>query len=339
MTFLPKVSGLGAAALLLATSLPLLADAPQAKTEGKKAQKKLERKADTPAYIRVTRDEKKQPSALQTATVRYVPASGNKDVFVDLIGVVHIGEKGYYEKLNDQFEQYDVLLYELVAPQGTRVPKGGGPRGNNPVSLLQHIMKVVLDLESQVEHIDYQKKNFVHADLSPDEMMKLIRERGDDPLSLFLSIMADMMRQQNLEARKAAEKGDEGEPEPDFLSLFTDPHAATKLKRMMAAEFENNDDLTGSLGGTLNTILVTDRNKAAMRVLEEQLAKGKKKIGIFYGAAHMPDFDARLRSEFGLKPGREEWLTAWNLRMEGKGKGGLLDLFKPRPPVKAKDRK
>ena len=63
------------------------------------------------------------------------------------------------------------------------------------------VMTIVLDLDSQIEHIDYSKKNFVHADLSPAEMMEAIKKRGDDGLTLALSIAADVLRQQNLVER------------------------------------------------------------------------------------------------------------------------------------------
>jgi hypothetical protein len=318
MTVLPRGLALSTA-FLFATCIPLLADPPRDDP------KKTTRKVTPSNFIRVERDAKNQPVGLQTATVRYVSAAGDEDLVVDLIGVVHIGEKGYYEKLNKQFEQYDVLLYELVAPQGTRVPKGGGQRSGNPIAFLQNLMKNVLDLQSQLEHIDYQKKNFVHADLSPDEMMKVIRDRGDDPVTLFLSVLADMLRQQNVQEQQAEKKDDE--PDIDILQILTDPHAAVKLKRVLAQQFESGDELAG-LGGTLNTILVKDRNKAALKVLDAEIAKGKKKIGIFYGAAHMPDFEERLKADFGLKRDSEQWLTAWNLKIEGKGKGGLFDFFK-----------
>ena len=49
-------------------------------------------------------------------------------------------------------------------------------------------------------------------------------------------------------------------------------------------------------------------------MLTRQLVDGKKKLAIFYGAAHMPDFDRRLRDEFGLTRQSQEWLTAWDLR-------------------------
>ena len=51
-----------------------------------------------------------------------------------------------------------------------------------------------------------------------------------------------------------------------------------------------------------------------MRVFQKQLAGGKKRIAIFYGAAHMPDFEQRLTKDFGLKRKSTGWHTAWDLR-------------------------
>jgi hypothetical protein len=76
----------------------------------------------------------------------------------------------------------------------------------------------------------------------------------------------------------------------------------------------------------LTTILVADRNQAALKVFQKELAKGRKKIGIFYGAAHMPDFEKRLREDYGLKKASEQWLTAWD--MSRSKKSGLEELFK-----------
>ncbi len=291
--------------------------------------KKAEAKKAPPTkFMRVVRDDKKQMTALETAVVRYVPAGGEGEVTVDLVGAVHVGDKEYYEKLNKLMEQYDVLLYELVAPQGTRVPKGGRKNGDNPLAMIQKVMKTVLHLEFQLEQIDYTKKNFVHADLSPEEMAEAIRKRGDDGFTLTLSIMADLMRQQNLQNMKDKEARDHPkEPDLDLGELLLDPDRAVKLKRLMAEQFEKLDDPNGGFGKTINTILVEDRNKAALKVLTQQLAKGKKKIGIFYGAAHMPDFEKRLRDDFDLKKSKEEWLQAWDLK-PGKKKSGLLDLLK-----------
>jgi hypothetical protein len=285
----------------------------------------------TPAtkFIRVQRDGNKEPTAMETAIVRYVPAQGDGKLTVDLIGVVHVGERDYYEKLNKHFEQYDVLLYELVAPQGTKVPKGGKRNSDNPLSMIQGMMQSVLGLESQLEHIDYTKKNFVHADLSPDEMKEAMKERGENVFTVTLGVITDMLKQQNLQERNKEKDKDKNPHQPDLdpLALLVDPDASNKLKKMMAQQMEDMESGVGGLGQTLNTILIADRNKAVMKVFQKELAAGKKKIGIFYGAAHMPDFEKRLRDDFGMKRDSDQWFTAWDMTKKNRG-NALEDLLK-----------
>src|SRR5262245_1455130 len=135
-------------------------------------------------FIRIERNENRDPVALQTAIAKYVPAGGEKSVEIDLVAVVHIGEKAYYERLNKEFEKYDAVLYELVAPQGNKPPKDAERRSDNPVAVLQQGMKLFLRLEHQLEVVDYQKANFIHADLSPEGMKKAMKERGDDQMTI-----------------------------------------------------------------------------------------------------------------------------------------------------------
>ena len=224
-----------------------------------------------------------------------------------MVAVVHIGERAYYERLNKEFEKYDAVLYELVAPEGNKPPKGGEKKSDNPVAMLQQGMKLFLRLEHQLEVVDYQKANFIHADLSPEGMKKAMKERGDDEMTIVLGVIADFLRKKNLDA-------DKPEPQAPDISL-TDLLNPTKFKRMMAQQFEDAGGDVG-LGGTINRLLVEDRNKACIKVLQQQLTAGKKKIAIFYGAAHMPDFDKRLKEDFGMKRTESEWITAWNLADE-----------------------
>jgi hypothetical protein len=283
-----------------------------------------------PRFVRLTRDaDTGEPVTLQTATVRYRPSSGQGELTVDLIGVVHIGDRAYYRKLDRQLDDYDVLLYELVAPKGTKIPLGGR-RSDNPVALLQKVATLVLDLESQTESIDYTRGHFVHADLSPDEIGEVLRQRGDDGLTIALGVAADLIRQMNLQQQKQ-QAGPAGQAEaPDVLALLNDPEGPGKLKRMLAAQLAGMDSPDAALGQTLSRILVVDRNQAALRVFQKELAKGRKKIGIFYGAAHMPDFDQRLRTDFGLRPVTTQWLTAWDLRREPSIEGLLFKLLMDR---------
>jgi hypothetical protein len=300
------------------TSCAFLAAQPPAAT------KAPEKKAGPAAYVRLQKDGNGQPTALETATVRFIAPAGQNELIVDLVGVVHVADKDYYDRLNRALEEYDVVLYELVAPPGTRIPKGGKRDSDNPVAMIQRIMKSVLNLELQTEQIDYTRKHFVHADLSPEQMAEAVKERGDDGLTIALGIAADMLRQKNLQERNSAKNPPPAVPDLDLGELLTDPDGPAKLKRVLAQQMAQLEDPTGGLGQTLNMILVSDRNKACLKVFQKELAKGRKKIAIFYGAAHMPDFEKRLGDEFGLKRTKEEWQTAWDLKKQGSALEGLL---------------
>ena len=96
------------------------------------------------SFLRIQRDESREPVALQTVIAKYVPASGAKGVEIDLVAVVHIGEKAYYERLNKEFEKYDTVLYELVAPEGIKPPKSGEQKSDSPLARLQQGHEIFL---------------------------------------------------------------------------------------------------------------------------------------------------------------------------------------------------
>ena len=171
------------------------------------------------SFLRIQRDESREPVALQTVIAKYVPASGAKGVEIDLVAVVHIGEKAYYERLNKEFEKYDTVLYELVAPEGIKPPKSGEQKSDNPLAMLQQGMKFFLRLEHQLEVVDYGKANFIHADLSPEGLRRAMKERGDDEMTVFLGVVADFLRKKNQGDDKPAPQNSghqlERPPEPD----------------------------------------------------------------------------------------------------------------------------
>src|SRR5947209_11646473 len=127
---------------------------------------------DQSQFIRVRRDDDRRPLAMETAVVHY-KAAARPGVQIDLVGAVHVGDKTYYDELNKLFEQYDVVLYALVAPEGTRVPKGGrkGP-STHPIGAMQEGMSAILELAHQLNCVDYTATNFVHADMSPEDFNK-----------------------------------------------------------------------------------------------------------------------------------------------------------------------
>ena len=264
-------------------------------------------------YMRLLRDAKNKPLALQTSIIRFVykdpeKKDSAKNVYVDLIGAVHVGEKAYYQDLNKRFKTYDAVLYELVAPEGTRIPKGG-PKGvgSSPVSAIQVGMKSMLQLEFQLDQIDYTTKNLVHADMTPEEFSESMEKRGESMLQMFFRMMGQSMA---LQSRKVGK----GSTDLKMLVALFSKDRNRQLKLLLAEEFESTGGAMNALEGKEGSTLITERNKKALVVLRKELDKGTRKIAIFYGAGHLSDMEKRLSADFGMSRTKEEWVDAWNLR-------------------------
>lgn len=264
-----------------------------------------EEKAE-PEFTRLSRDDDGEALALEAAIVRYAPADSEQaGPIVDLVSAVHVGEGAYYEELNRRFQQYDAVLYELVAPQGTVVPKGGPKSSASTVSMLQTTMTEVLKLQFQLNCVDYTAKNFVHADMTPRQFSESMRNRGESVFKVFMRMLGHAMSEQADSSRGS-----------DLRLLFAlfDKNRALALKRVLAEEFENMETSVSILSGPDGSTLITERNKVALGVLKKQVEAGRKKIAIFYGAGHMADIGQRLEADFGLRPKETTWLVAWDLK-------------------------
>jgi len=275
-------------------------------------------KADAVEFLRLSRDAKGGPVSLDTSIVHYretevsARAAGRRTpVEVDLVGAVHLGGKGYYDTLDRLFEDYDAVLYELVAPDHARVPQPGR-KPSGAIGNAQQGLTKMLGLTFQLDEIDYSAANFIHADMSPKEFDAAMQKRGESWWTMFTRLM-----------REGAERAERGKPTGpevgigDLWGMFFGKDREVRLRRIMAEQFTDMEVLTAAFGGEEGSTLITDRNGAALEVLSEQIAAGKERIAIFYGAAHMEDFDRRLREDLSLEPGEVEWVEAWDLRMPG----------------------
>lgn len=264
-------------------------------------------------FLRLVKDAQGNLAAMETAIVRYVPVDcGQTGPTVDLVAAVHIGERHYYRKLNEEFKKYDVVLYELVAPEGTRVPAGGGHGSSHPISALQRGMTQLLELEFQLSEVDYTPKNFVHADMSPDDLSKAMEKRKESLWTMLIRSMGYALAKQN--------QASGGTSDADLLMALFDKNRALALKRVMAEQFQDMEGMMKAMAGPDGSALIADRNQAALKVLKQKIAEGKGKVAIFYGAGHMSDMEKRLREDFSLVPVETRWLTAWNLKGEEKKK-------------------
>ena len=256
-------------------------------------------------YMRVTQTDNDEPKALQTAIVRFRGKPGSKYAgrIVDLVGVVHIGQKEYYEDLNKRLSKYDSVLYELVAPDGTRIRPEDLQKRRSVIASMQTGMKDMLNLEYQLELIDYLADNFRHADMSPDEFANDLERRGDSVWKMVARMMGAGL------ASSSASGGDVGM----LFALFSDERSK-RMKQSMAKQLVDMELVTAGMDDENgeNTI-IKGRNAKAFSILEEELDQGKEKVAVFYGAGHLPDMAARLESKFEMKPRKTTWLDAWDL--------------------------
>ena len=276
-------------------------------SQGKKAKKAKE----DSLYMRILRNDDDEPVAMQTSIVTFRGEAGSgerkQDVTVDLIGAVHIGDKSYYRQLNRAFKNYEALLYELVAPEHANVPVGG--KSQHPVGQMQTMLKSALQLAYQLEEIDYRKRNFVHADMSPQEFDRVMGERNESWLTMMLKMTGAGIATQNANGKSS---------DADLLFALFAPakERALRLKRVMSTQFGDLEGIMGVLEGENGSTIIGMRNKKALDVLEQEIASGKKRIGIFYGAGHFPDMEERMLKRFEMKPERKsiKWLTAWEMK-------------------------
>lgn len=246
-------------------------------------------------FVSVGEDE----GRFETAIHSYEHEDGAR---VALIAAVHIADAAHYAELQREFTALDVVLYELVAEEGDR-PVKGQKRGGL-ISMLQNALKNGLELEFQLDAVDYSADNFVHADLTPDAMLELMDERGESFFTTFWNLAAREM------GRLQGREGEEMKP-LDLVSAFQRREGRHLLRMAMARQLADMEVGT-SVPGT-ETVLLEGRNERAIEVLREQLAAGHEAIGIYYGAAHMTGIERTLVEELGFTKAEERWLVAWDL--------------------------
>ncbi len=268
---------------------------------------------ERPEFIRVVDTE--TATELQTAVAAY-----EKDgVTLDLVGAVHIADRKYYQGLNRRFERYDALLFEgigggkaaaapaaeLALPEGEVPPEDGQLPAEKPKANLGGLHAAYqagsdwLGLSYQMQEIDYTKNNFVHADVTLEEFAALQAERGE-------TLTGFMFKTSLQKPAKGAGR------QPSSFRLLTSLVSGNKngVKREFVHSLGSGVDQIAGLAN--DNVIIGDRNAKCLEVLDREVTAGRKKLGIFYGAAHFPDMERRLL-EAGWKKTGTEWMTAWDV--------------------------
>lgn len=267
--------------------------------------------------------------SLSTPIAAYVRDGGAE---VALIGAIHVAEPEYYARLNQLFGNYDVLLFEMIGGEGLRReeelrrridrsrPLGGltleeAREWNRMVawrrkseqeeksfliSLLGSAYRELSDalgLQTQHQGIDYSAPHFVHADMTLDEFRAAQDRKGESLACLMLkSVLSSLVEKP-------------GPYQPDELGMMMDfltgNKAGLKNKLMMLLAHAPND--------LENTVVLEGRNAKCMEVFDRWSGKAVHKIGIFYGAAHLPGLHGALL-ERGYRLRDVQWLPAWSTK-------------------------
>jgi hypothetical protein len=241
---------------------------------------------------------------LETTVATYRDDVG---VSVSLVAVVHVADPGYWRELQRRLETYDRVLYELVADPGTvpspeRKPDSG-------IAFLQRTIEHLLELEFQLDGLDYTPRNFLHADMDPRSFRRAQQEAGESIWTLMGRFLMH-----------SVERMEEGEAPPgpsmqQLAAAFAAKDRARELKLLLAAEFENLETLLAGIDPDgEGTVILERRNDVVLERLLERIEKGDRRLAVLFGAAHLPDLERRLRESHGFRKTGEERLVAWDLR-------------------------
>ena len=159
-----------------------------------------------------------------------------------------------------------------------------------------------LGVSLQVRSIDYDRPGWEPADLPMEELLDRLWKRGERSTTLEM-LSNDSGLQQGVVRF--------------LLSMVSQSPGFKKL--VIQALGQGGRQAERGLGDVDTRIIIDERNDAVIDALRALLAREEPptSVAIFYGAAHMRDFEATLRDEFGLVPDdirwdRAMWVDEWN---------------------------
>ncbi len=252
-------------------------------------------------FLRYKNSQKCQQ--LETAIIRYK----NKDnLVVDLVSVIHIADKDYYKKINKLLAVYEIVLFELVKPEKLKIAQIN--YNDKDYSKIQNMFRLLFNLEHQMKHIQYEKKNFVHADISSETLLLLQKQYNRN--------LSSMMNNVSKEYMKYYQKKNQQPPQlslPVILGFLLQKNSSRELKKWFAPQLVEIIKIMSGKEHGVAPILLLKRNQQAIKTLRKIILQGNKKIAIFYGAAHMPHFEKVLINLYKFVKEETIWLPAWKL--------------------------
>lgn len=291
-------------------------------------------------YMRVTHDN--NGAASLDIVIREFHAPKKKMPVIYLVGVSHIGDEAYYQNVQNRLEAMDLVLFEGVRASEERAKaRPHDPNGPPPRKMpkreageysLQAELAKSLGLSFQLDAIDYERPHFLNSDMTITQIAevlnpgkKIVPPGSGVPLKPEPDSGAEQF--QNLMSAMDGSSFMGGVIQMGVKLIGS----STKLQTLVKLSFI---EMLGSLEGDISRlempspglkelmqVLIEKRNQTVMNDLQAAIAEKNppKSIAIFYGAAHMPDMETRLETEFGYRPVKDEWLQAFDVNPEKAG--------------------
>ncbi len=165
-------------------------------------------------------------------------------------------------------------------------------------------LAAALDTQLQVRSINYDRGEWIPADLPLEELLDRLWRRGERSATIEM----------------LSEPG--GFQQGVLRFLLSMVSKSPSFKRMVIQALGSAGERAGStrggsagLGSVDQRLILDERNDAVVEQLRAVLASASppRSVAIFYGAAHMPDFGNTLEREFGLQPGEPTWSRAMSV--------------------------
>ncbi|KAJ3683379.1 hypothetical protein LUZ60_013606 [Juncus effusus] len=275
----------------------------------------------------------------------------NPKIQVDLVSAVHIGDKTYFNTLQEKLSFYDCVLYEGISHKSEKSYSING--------FIQRSVGKILSMDFQLDCLNYKGRNWYNADLDFETLSRLQEERGENmfsmardrvgsalksysdstttqfdsikskllkvsylvpmPLALTLLINFTCSPPENTNENNNNNNEDENENDdftPDFREFveFLELELRSGLKVVLARALTSTFAQEMNMENEENSVIIGERNKAALEELKRVIKRGERKIAILYGAGHMPDLGKRLMQDFNLVPCEINWVTAWEIK-------------------------
>lgn len=259
---------------------------------------------DDTRFIRFSKG--KVTSRLETANVTYENLDTGTKII--LVSAVHVADASYFQAVQKTLDAADVVLFEDVKPDADGEP----PPTATWVVRLQLLMRDYLGLEQQTDHVDTTKPGFVHADLTYEQIETMLEEREVQVLP-YSDVLKSLGPVANVALNWLKKRAQETEKGSIYRKMQT--RLKKTLGELLGSGLRLYDRFKTTGDKKRDEVIIAARNKVVFDRLVEVASAGEARtIAVFYGAAHMADFEKRLQEKWPrIRKTGTMWIPAWTI--------------------------